>query len=288
MNINALAQWFGGKRKLAPWIVDTLGPHRDYWEPFCGSMSVLLSKPPCHNETVNDLNGDIVNLARVVQHARLGPALYRRLRRLILTETQFHEARAALLRSSVTTDDGDLDRAFWYFVVSWAGRGGVSGEPGYPRFRVGYAAHPAYRAMRWRRMADSIPSWRSRLQNVTILNRDGLSLLERIRDEYGTAIYCDPPYLAKNGKYLHDFASDDHVKLAAALSRFKRVRVVVSYYEHPELARLYPGWSQRRCVVRKVIGGERHITHDRKATEVLLVNSDDGLYQSTIAAEPTP
>lgn len=43
--ITAIAPWFGSKRTLAPRIVAELGSHRAYWEPFCGSMAVLLAKP---------------------------------------------------------------------------------------------------------------------------------------------------------------------------------------------------------------------------------------------------
>lgn len=40
--IGAVAPWFGGKRTLAPRIVEALGPHKAYVEPFCGSCAVLL------------------------------------------------------------------------------------------------------------------------------------------------------------------------------------------------------------------------------------------------------
>ncbi len=42
--ITAIAPWFGGKRTLAPRIIEALGKHTAYWEPFCGSMAVLLAK----------------------------------------------------------------------------------------------------------------------------------------------------------------------------------------------------------------------------------------------------
>ena len=32
MKIKALAPWFGGKRKLAPRIVELFGQHKTYWE----------------------------------------------------------------------------------------------------------------------------------------------------------------------------------------------------------------------------------------------------------------
>ena len=71
MKIKALAPWFGSKRNLAPEIVRELGKHRKYDEPFCGSAAVLLAKEPATCETVNDLHGDLINLARVVKDETL-------------------------------------------------------------------------------------------------------------------------------------------------------------------------------------------------------------------------
>ena len=50
--IGAILPYFGGKRNLASRIIDFLGPHRVYWEPFCGSMAVLFAKEPVVMETV--------------------------------------------------------------------------------------------------------------------------------------------------------------------------------------------------------------------------------------------
>lgn len=58
MKITALLPWGGSKRTLAARIIHQLGPHRCYWEPFCGSMAVLLAKELATMETVNDLHGD--------------------------------------------------------------------------------------------------------------------------------------------------------------------------------------------------------------------------------------
>ncbi len=72
MEIKALAPWFGSKRTLAPRIVEAIGKHTVYWEPFAGSMAVLFSKPQVSAETVNDLHGDLVNLARCIQQVAIG------------------------------------------------------------------------------------------------------------------------------------------------------------------------------------------------------------------------
>jgi DNA adenine methylase len=284
--IKAIAPWFGAKRNLAAEIVAELGEHRVYWEPFCGSMAVLLEKAPCVMETVNDLHGDLTNLARVIQDQAEGPRLYRRLRRMFMAEPLFDDS-AEIVRSEDVGQEIDPDRAFHYFVVSWLGRNGVAGTGSYnAQFCVRYTANGGHAAKRWDSAIESIPAWHRRLKNVTILRRDAFELLPRIDDRPGTAIYVDPPYIVKGATYLHDFgmatkrgqdteaAIQKHRELADALCRFRHTRIVVSYYEHPLLAELYPAsWTRRQIIVSKALAHQgRRGANDTKATEVLLIN----------------
>lgn len=281
MPVTAISPWFGSKRNLALAIVAELGPHRAYWEPFCGSMAVLLAKPAAAMETVNDLHGDLVNLARVNRDSRTGPKLYRRLRRTLLSRELFEES-AAVIRSATSAATVDLDRAYHWFVVSWFGRNGVAGTANYNAgFCVRYTANGGHAAKRFASAVESIPAWRRRMRSVTILSDDGLELIERIEDSPGTAIYCDPPYLVKGARYVHDFADEDHVRLAEALRRFRRARVVVSYYDHPRLAQLYPGWTKRTFEVSKAMAHQgRRGENDTRAVEVLLFNGPLAASQS--------
>ena len=64
--------WFGGKSKAAPLVWSLLGDVAHYVEPFAGSLAVLLNRPhtpnrPHHSESVNDLDGLIVNAWRAIQ-----------------------------------------------------------------------------------------------------------------------------------------------------------------------------------------------------------------------------
>jgi len=148
-------------------------------------------------------------------------------------------------------------------------------------FCVRYSTKGGDAATRWRSVVDSVPWWHARLRDVTILNRDVFEILPRIEDEAGIVVYCDPPYLVKSSPYLHDFADgfmsagNDHERLAAALRRFKRTRVVVSYYEHPALRSLYDGWTVRTIDAVKFMNNANKPmgTHGTvKAPEVLLIN----------------
>ena len=66
--------WFGGKADAAPAVWSALGDVTHYVEPFAGSLAVLLRRPhPCnrtyYSETVNDLDGLLVNAWRSMQHS---------------------------------------------------------------------------------------------------------------------------------------------------------------------------------------------------------------------------
>jgi DNA adenine methylase len=268
--IGAIAPWFGGKRNLAPIIVAELGEHRAYWEPFCGSMAVLMAKPKASMETVNDLHDELINMARVIQSDTMGPKLYRRLRRTIMHESLYDEARRGLGQGD------EVDRAWSYFVASWLGRNGMAGLPDYrvgKAFCVRYTKNGGHGATRFLGCVDSIPAWRRRLRHVTILKRDAFNVIERIEDAPAVAVYCDPPYLVKSMDYAHDFGDDGHERLAELLRRFKHTRVVLSYYEHPRLAELYPDWTYKTFEVSKATANQTSRgTNDTRAVEVLLIN----------------
>ncbi|KKN18414.1 hypothetical protein LCGC14_0956070, partial [marine sediment metagenome] len=131
-----------------------------------------------------------------------------------------------------------------------------------------------------------LPAVHRRLRDVDIRHGDWRTMVDEL-DGPDSLFYLDPPYF-RDGKsrsgtqhYLYDFGAGDHTSLAAAASRFKRARVVVSYYDHPSLDELYPGWT-KVCVYRNK---NLHVQNRRDAQptvapEVLLLNgpsyADDG------------
>lgn len=65
--MKAVLKYPGAKNRIADWICSYIPPHDVYLEPFAGSLAVLFNKPRCHIETVNDLDGEIVNFFRALR-----------------------------------------------------------------------------------------------------------------------------------------------------------------------------------------------------------------------------
>lgn len=290
--ITAIAPWFGGKRTLAPEIVQQLGPHTQYFEPFCGSLAVLFAKSPSSQEMTNDLHGDVTNLAWVLQDEASAVALYERAQRTLFAESMIRDIWRELGELQPASRP-DPERAYKFFVFSWAMRNGVSGTK---RVRgngfsiaLRFTAGGGSPTVRFRSATESIPAWHERLRNVVITRRDAFDMLPRFDDSPGLAIYADPPYLADTrtgyaaagatSQYEHEFThdspllGDDHPRLRDELSRFKEARVVVSYYDHPRIRKLYAGWTvleasrQKNLHVQNRRGAGRDV-----APEILLLN----------------
>lgn len=278
--LTALAPWMGSKRQLAGRIVEALGPHDAYYEPFCGSMAVLFAKPAVRHEVVNDLNRDLVNVSSVLQSRPLAAELLARLHFTIAAEELYREARAAV-QEPYRGRLGNVERAYHALVTWWLGRNGCAGtRQSRTSFAARFSKSGGSGARRWRSLVASVPRFVERLAAVDVLNRDALELLAKVRDDRGTSIYCDPPYFVKAQEYEHDLSAGEHAQLAEVLARFRLARVVVSYYPHPEIDRLYPRshWVHQPIAVTKNIRN----TDTRgggavKATELLLINRAGGL-----------
>jgi DNA adenine methylase len=296
MIVKAHAPWAGCKRLLAPRIVELLGPHHAYWEPFAGGAAVFYAKVPCRIEVLNDLHGDLTNLVRIIADRKLGPMLYRRLRRTMFCQ-EIHADACARLEA----ERDPLERAYLYFIKLWMSWGGVAGtKRGGHKTSIRYTNSGGHQATRFHSAVASIPAWRRRLQHATILNTDAFKLIPNIEDAPATVIYVDAPYPDNSVNYEHEFPSleaerearargDDsvkgHIALADLLGRFKRTRIVISYYSCPMLDELYAGWNRHEIEVTKTIAQiAKRQSHRQRATEVLLVNRQGDQFGSLFAS----
>ncbi|WP_425618073.1 DNA adenine methylase [Anatilimnocola sp. NA78] len=289
--INAIAPWFGGKRTMAPLIVTELGKHTQYFEPFCGSMAVLFAKEPSQKETVNDLHGDLINLARCLQTESTAEELYDRCNRALVCEGLLDDARAYFAENPLPGSEPDVTRAYWYFLASWTARNGTAGTKRIDyQLAVRWTKSGGSPTVRWKNVVESMPWFHQRLRNVVILKRDAFQIIDRFEDVKQTAMYIDAPYTAdtrsgfrkgkgSDHKYLHEFEhgtglfEDDHKRLRDVLAAYRHARIVVSYYDCPRIRELYNGWTfvthHRQKHLHAQNGRGMRL---KEAPEVLLIN----------------
>lgn len=124
MKTNTLIPWPGGKSRLAAQLFPLFdNTHKTYVEPFAGAAAMLFLRPePAKCEVLNDVNGDLVNLYRVVQHHLL--EFLRQFEWQLVAREEFDRQ----LRSEPSTLT-DIQRAVRFFYLQKACFGGkVSGR----------------------------------------------------------------------------------------------------------------------------------------------------------------
>jgi len=300
MKLRAMLPYFGGKRTLAPDIVAELAPDpaavRQYFEPFHGSLAVLLElrdRGYTRPAVVNDLHALAHNLATVIADRDGAIALAQDMQTALCHEAAMFDAAArihTLLRYENLAPELRVELARAYLEFSWLHRNGHAGCPidwgsVAGGFAVRWTASGGDPAVRYQQIADSIPGWWSRLQQTTFTRRDAFGVIEKIPDTPGTLVYLDPPYLRgtrKSGRYEHDFggemllgSDEDHARLAALAGRFKRARVGVSYYADERVCELYPaseGWRVVGFQKNKNLSNATAGSEGAGASEVLIVN----------------
>ncbi len=235
-------QYFGSKGRLAPWIASLVPTHRTYVEPFCGSAAVLFAKPPSPTEVINDRDGDLVLLFRVLRDR--GPELARALR---LTPYARAELRAAAL--DVAGLD-ELERARRVFVRLNMTIGKTLRRSS--GFAAAFNTNGADHAHKFASLVDHLEAAATRLRRVIIECRPAVEVIAK----YGAAnavIYCDPPYLEatrsalaklRGADYACEYATEaEHRELAAALHATPAA-VLISGYPSALYHELYDqaGW----------------------------------------------
>jgi DNA adenine methylase len=264
-----MLRYFGGKWRLAPWIVQQFPAHRVYVEPFGGAASVLLLKPRASAEIYNDLDGEIVNLFRVVRDA--GPELLRVIELTPYARDEFD--------ASFETSSDPIEQARRTLIRSYMGFGGNLTRPNQDQstqrtgFRVcsklgdGRTKNPG---QDWRNWPEGLPSLIDRLRGVIVEQREACAVMADY-DSPETLHYVDPPYVhstrgqtngggsARRG-YRFEMDDAQHRELAVMLAGLAGA-VVVSGYDCELYRELYAGWARLDCIT--------HADGARARTEVL-------------------
>ena len=243
-------RYYGGGWSRAAWTVSHFPPHDNYLEPCFGAGSILFHKPKCKLETVNDIDGRVVNFFEVLRE---------RPKDLIELIHLTPWAKDEYLRCLTVSPDA-LEDARRFFFTCWASiKGGPNAGPADFRWqkkltRRSSAVTDIVNVGHLHRVAE-------RLKNVQILNMDALSLIEKYV-ERDVLIYFDPPYVPSsrtNRKGFRFEVDEDWHRRAGGLLRHAAGPVVVSGYSCRLYSEIYEGhgWTCRSKPTTTNSGGKR-------------------------------
>jgi len=256
-------RWFGGKWKLADWIISHFPAHTCYCEPYSGAASVLIRKSPAFVEVYNDLNGMAVNFFKVLRERP--DALVRAIALTPYSRAEYLQAQKP------GADEDPLESARRFAVWCWQGRG-----------RGGVVELGGWRFMRtdsrgqtpcddWNNMAH-LYEIAARFKRAQIESGDALDCIRRY-DTPKTLFYVDPPYVQetrsgrwRTSSYVHEMDDAAHRALATTLLQAKGM-VILSGYPSDLYDELYAGWHRVETTARTDA-----LASNRERTEVLWIS----------------
>lgn len=251
--------YFGGKWLLAPWIIEHFPAHLVYVESFGGGANVLLRKARSKAEIYNDIDGEIVNVFRVLREPELAALLIESLRLTPFAREEF------LLSHKPASDP--VEQARRTIARSFMGHGASTATAGFKTtFRATSTRSDTHPARSWMALPAGIVAAAERLRGVAFENRPAAQVMRQY-DGPDALHYLDPPYVlsTRSGKhrYKHEFAVEEHEALLELACELVGC-VVISGYASKLYDDRLRAWRrvQRRATTQG--GAER--------TEVLWIN----------------
>ncbi len=244
--MNTLLKYPGSKWRIAKWIIAHFPEHKVYCEPFFGSGAVFFNKKHVYTETINDIDGNVVNLFRVCREhpdelARLieltpfsrdeFKACYEK------SDNPIEQARRTIVRYHQSFGASNSSKNSWKNVQTFGG----------PRC-----------ATMWNYLPKTIAECAEVLKEAQIENIDAIELIRRYNDK-NTLVYCDPPYLQslrRKNMYACEMDDDKHIELLAELKK-STSKIVISGYDNELYNQELKGWSTDTKVTTAQFGLHR-------------------------------
>ncbi len=240
-------RYHGGKFRIAARIIEHFPAHRIYVEPFGGGGGVLMKKERSFAEVYNDLDGEVVNVFRIMRDEASAQVLKHLLELTPWSRKEFE--------NSYEPTADPVERARRTIMRGFMAFGSTSRRVNRTGFRAKAYRQNQTGPMDWRTYPDEIALFIDRLRGVTIENRDAFEIIQQ-QDSEDTLFYCDPPYvhstrtslLHKGGSndccYAHELSDDDHRALAVILRDVKGMTVISGYPSRLYDQELYPDWQR--------------------------------------------
>ncbi len=221
MEVKRILHYPGSKWSIAKWIISFFPEHETYLEPYFGSGAVLFSKQRSQLETINDIDGEIVNLFQIIRERpdELAHAVHFTPHSREEYYLSYHEAK------------DEFERARRLLVRLWQGRGGKTSH------RTGWRSmierNGPLASHEWMHFPEKIAAVAERLIGVQIENQPDIKLIKRYLRQ-NVLIYADPPYIQSTRtttSYKFEMTEEDHKELLEVLDEHSGP-VILSGYGH--------------------------------------------------------
>ncbi len=241
--------YFGGKFYLVDELLRNFPlDYRQYVEVFGGGGSLILAKGRSDLDVYNDVNGDVVNLFRVLREDALFEKFCRYCWLLPYSREEFMKRRNDFYYKR---EKDNFERAVNYFYLASCGfSGNIQGR----KASWGFSLMDSKPVKSWVNKVECLQRMKTtegllkRLKELQIEQQDFRKLIP-VYDRKTVFFYCDPPYLPdtrKGGKYECEMSVEDHEELLKMLVKLQG-KFMLSGYDN-ELYRKYEreyGWKRK-------------------------------------------
>ncbi|EAS1759898.1 DNA adenine methylase [Salmonella enterica] len=256
MNCLPVIPWIGGKRRLAKKILPLFPEHTCYIEPFCGGAALYFMKHPSQSEVLNDVNGELVNLYRVIKHH---PEEFVRQFKWMLISRQIFKWLQATPEETLT----DIQRAArFYYLQKLCFGGKVDART----FGTATTSPPRLNLMR---LEEDLSMAHLRLARTCIEHLNWSDCIERYDREH-SLFYCDPPYWGTEG-YGVTFEYEQYVKLAE-IARTIKGKMIISVNDIPQMWELFHGLPVTVVDINYTVGGGHNAKNTETSRELIIRN----------------
>ncbi|KTH12711.1 restriction endonuclease subunit M [Enterobacter hormaechei subsp. hoffmannii] len=235
-----IVPWIGGKRRLAKHILPLFPAHTCYVEPFCGAAALYFLKTPSKTEVINDINGELVNLYRVVKHHL---EEFVRQFKWALVSRQIYKWLQDTPEETLT---GIQRAARFYYLQKQAFGGKVADHS----FGTSTTSAPRFNLLR---IEEELSMAHLRLSRTLIEHLDWHQCIERY-DRPHTLFYCDPPYWGTEG-YGVDFPIGNYIHMSE-LARSIKGKMIISVNDIPEMRQAFKGLNIQTVCINYSLSGK--------------------------------
>ncbi|ENA7966836.1 DNA adenine methylase [Salmonella enterica] len=220
-----IVPWIGGKRRLAKHILPLFPKHTCYVEPFCGAAALYFLKEASKVEVINDVNGELVNLYRVVKHHL---EEFIKQFKWALVSRQIYKWLQDTPEETLT----DIQRAARFYYLQKQAFGGKVADH---TFGTSTTSAPRFNLLR---IEEELSLAHLRLSRTIIEHTDWERCVERY-DRPHTLFYCDPPYWRTEG-YGVEFGLEEYSRMAQ-LAASMQGKMIISVNDIPEMRQAFKG-----------------------------------------------